>query len=714
MKCSSVKIVASILAITLVAGCVEETSINRQALVTRHNVILHEADTLGALTVGNGEFAFTADISGLQTFPNEYENGIPPGTQSQWAWHSFHGENYSLEDVNVTYESCDGTKVPYAVQHNEGKSGAATRQLRVNPHRLQLGLVGLIMLKESGEPIRMEDLKNIDQRLDLWTGKIETSYEIENTPVKIELYAHQHEDLISAKVTSPLISAERLKISVRFPYGAECHTCAGYDWNNPRKHTTTISSSSSERVLLKRQLDTTNYFVEIAWNNESSFKPAEAAHHFELTPSKGENSFTFTVRFNREQSENQVPDFNATKGNSVLQWKKFWSEGGAVDFSKCTDLRAFELERRVVLSQYLTKVQCAGSLPPQETGLTMNSWHGKFHIEMHWWHGAHFALWNRISLLEKSMPWYTTVTDKAKAMAQRQGYKGARWQKMTDPYGNESPSDIGVFLVWQQPHPIYFAELFYRENPTRATLDRYKDIVFNTAEFMASFPRFNEEDKKYHLCPPLIPAQEIFKPTQTNDPTYELAYWHYTLSLAQQWRERAGMERNSAWQAVLDNLAPLPVKNGLYLPVASIPEAYTDDRYRNDHPAVTSAYGCLPLTHGMDTNIMASTFDEIMRRWNWETTWGWDYPMLAMTAARLGKPEKAIDALLMDVQKNTYLVNGHNYQDKRLRLYLPGNGGLLTAIAMMAAGWDGNTADTPGFPKDGKWDVRWEGLKAMP
>jgi hypothetical protein len=79
-----------------------------------------------------------------------------------------------------------------------------------------------------------------------------------------------------------------------------------------------------------------------------------------------------------------------------------------------------------------------------------------------------------------------------------------------------------------------------------------------------------------------------------------------------------------------------------------------------------------------------------MKQWNWETTWGWDYPMLAMSAARLNKPEQAIDALLLDVQKNTYLVNGHNYQDERLRIYLPANGGILTAVAMMAAGWDGD------------------------
>ena len=86
-----------------------------------------------------------------------------------------------------------------------------------------------------------------------------------------------------------------------------------------------------------------------------------------------------------------------------------------------------------------------------------------------------------------------------------------------------------------------------------------------------------------------------------------------------------------------------------------------------------------------------------------------------MTAARVGEPGIAIDALLMDVQKNTYLNNGHNYQNDRLTLYLPGNGGLLTAVAMMAAGWhDAPDMNAPGFPQDGSWKVRWENLHRLP
>jgi hypothetical protein len=89
--------------------------------------------------------------------------------------------------------------------------------------------------------------------------------------------------------------------------------------------------------------------------------------------------------------------------------------------------------------------------------------------------------------------------------------------------------------------------------------------------------------------------------------------------------------------------------------------------------------------------------------------------MLAMTAARLGSPREAVDALLLDTPKNVYRANGHNHQRPGLTIYLPGNGGLLYAVAMMAAGWDGGPQRAaPGFPDDGSWSVRFEGLRRAP
>lgn len=117
----------------------------------------------------------------------------------------------------------------------------------------------------------------------------------------------------------------------------------------------------------------------------------------------------------------------------------------------------------------------------------------------------------------------------------------------------------------------------------------------------------------------------------------------------------------------------------------------------------------------VDAQAMERTLEHVMRTWPRDRMWGWDFPLTAMTAARLGRPDLAVDALLLDWPKNRYLPNGHNFQEARLPIYLPGNGGLLAAVALMAAGWDGAPpGPAPGFPADGSWVVRSEGLRRAP
>jgi hypothetical protein len=330
---------------------------------------------------------------------------------------------------------------------------------------------------------------------------------------------------------------------------------------------------------------------------------------------------------------------------------------------------------------------------------------------MHWWHAAHFPLWGRAALLERSLDWYTQILPRARATAEMQGYRGARWPKMVARDGRESPSGVGPFLIWQQPHPIFYAELIRRERPGRATLERFREIVMATAEFMASYAA-EDSAGAYVLGPPLIPAQESYGRMRATvmNPVFELAYWHWGLETAQRWREALGERREPRWERVLRGLARPHVRDGIYTAIATPP--YT---IRTDHPSMLGALGMLPPTPLVDAATMARTFDDVFKGWDWPSTWGWDYPLAAMTAARLARPERAIDVLLMEAPKNRYLPNGHNYQRGNLPLYLPGNGGLLYAIAMMAGGWDGAPAGAaPGFPKNGKWRVRAEGFRAAP
>jgi hypothetical protein len=282
---------------------------------------------------------------------------------------------------------------------------------------------------------------------------------------------------------------------------------------------------------------------------------------------------------------------------------------------------------------------------------------------------------------------------------------------MTDPSGAESPSSVGPFLIWQQPHPIFYAELAYRTKPGRAALERYRDIVFDTAAFMASYPAWEGDGQRFVLGPPLQCAQEVFPKDATINCAYELAYWRWGLEAAQTWRTRLDLPREALWDRVLGRLARLPVAEGRYVFAESAPDTFQNPRWARDHPAVTAAFGVLPGS-GVDRETMRRTLGWIWDHWSWPDTWGWDYPMLAMAAARLGDPARAVDALLLDTPKNVYRLNGHNHQRPGLTVYLPGNGGLLYAVAMMAAGWDGGPEKpAPGFPGDGSWVVRCEGLR---
>jgi hypothetical protein len=327
---------------------------------------------------------------------------------------------------------------------------------------------------------------------------------------------------------------------------------------------------------------------------------------------------------------------------------------------------------------------------------------------MHWWHAAHFALWNRLPLLERSLDWYQQILPLARERARAQGYRGARWPKMVGPEGRDSPSPIGPLLVWQQPHPIFYAELCYQSRPQRRTLARFREIVFESAEFMASFAYFEAARQRYVLGPPVIPAQENHPPRETWNPTFELAYWAYGLYTAQQWRERLGLGRKPEWDGIIEALSSLPVRDDVYLAHENCPQTFTERNY--DHPSMLGAFGVLP-GYKVGREVMRRTLVRVMKEWQWDKTWGWDYPLTAMTAARLGETKVAVDALLMSTEKNRYLPNGHNWQRPNLPCYLPGNGGLLYAVAMMAGGWrNAPKKPAPGFPSDGSWRVKAEGL----
>lgn len=699
--------------------------------------------------VGNGNIALTADIAGLATFPSAYSSRVPLMIQAQWAWHSFpNPKHYRLEDSLVPVDIGGQSRAyPWLRDWEEAKQPHID-WLRKNPHRFSLGRLALLLVSRDGGTAKLEQLGDPLQELDLWTGRLSSNFTFEGEPVHVETSVHPVLDAIVVRLRSRLVASRRLGLSASFPGVAQQLEPDPADWDHPAAHRTQVLSSAPRALSLERSIDDTRYYVKVASDQAFDLR-RPGPHRFELLrePAEGRaaGEISFIVAFSPRPLTSELPAPSAARAAVERHWQRHWSRGGVVDFAGSTDPRAAELERRVVLSQYLLAVNSAGSLPPQEEGLFSNSWSGKFHLEMHPWHAAHFATWGRSELLERSLGWYLGHLPRARQRARANGARGAWWPKMVGPVGRESPSTINPMIMWQQPHPIYLSELVYRAHRGRATLDKYRELVFQTAELLASYPRYDAARQRHVLGPPIVPAQEVFSPLDTFNPTFELAYFRFGLELAQEWRERLGLARQPRWDEVLRALSPLPQKDGLYLAAESHPSFWRDARSRRcsrdatdrvclnrDHPSFLAAYGLLP-GRDVDPATMSRTLDAVLEHWDLRHIWGWDLPMMAMTAARLHEPERAVQ-LLLQASKNFAFgaagmtprvhydaaalttasdnPDGPGYR-RAAETYFPSNGALLLAVGMMAAGWDGAGAEHPGFPREG-WVVRHEGLLPLP
>lgn len=283
---------------------------------------------------------------------------------------------------------------------------------------------------------------------------------------------------------------------------------------------------------------------------------------------------------------------------------------------------------------------------------------------------------------------------------------------MISSEGVDCPSPIATLLIWQQPHIIYMLELAYRNRGGTEFLERYYELVEETAEFMVDFAVYNEERKVYELLGPVIPVQENHDPMITKNPAFEVEYWCFTLKIAAEWARRLGKDVPEAWLQVADGMAPMAVKDGRYLAHDNCPDTYGE--FAHDHPSMLCAYGLIDSGR-IDRKTMENSLKKVEECWDYPSLWGWDFAVMCMTAVRLGNPEYAIELLLMDTWKNRYVASGNNFQEGRpdLPLYLPGNGSLMLAAALMTAGYPGS-GELPGFPKNGMWEVAYENIQPYP
>lgn len=706
--------------------------IDRKTVVERHCAQVNEKTDITSL--GNGEFAFNCDATGLQTFAGN--------TMSHWGWHSYPAasELPILDRPRFPIDSNGRIKNYLAPTPDEFKP--LIRWLYDNPHRMNL--CRLAFRGRDGQAIRAEEIEIVSRRYDIWNGKVESRFLYLGRPVEVVTVCHPKRDAVSVRIESDLLKDGRLLVACAFPYPVPLQRRAliAGDFLKQDGHETVVDEKTYEGALSVTRImdDRGRYHVFMRLNDLRTTMPTTppedlSEKHAIYLRGDGSATAELTLLFTCEAvTENasdydlsekclaeavSAPNFDSVLSDASEHWTSFWRNGAFVDFSGSRDPRWFELERRVLLSQFLTAIHSSGSKPPAEAGLYfVDPWCGKFHLEMTAWHGAHFFFWNRPTMIDGWKRWYRRIgLPAAKKEAEAEGWKGAKWLKTPDPYGRWESWEFGPHRITQNTHPFYLAELSYRAQPTRETLLEWKEILFETTEMMIDFLYWDEKSKRYLHGPPVMTGAEGDRGFRLFNSTSELNYLAMSIDIARKWRQRLDLEPDTRLEHIAKHLSRPPVVDGVYVDAESHPAIWIEDvDGRMLRPAWLEVYGCIrgPL---IDPEIMRKTYERIsgdLKSGKWKRNhnlWGCDFPMLAMTAARLGKPEEAVDWLLYDIPHNHYTTGGYNWH-----WYLPGNGGLLWAVALMTAGWEDGPADidAPGFPTDGSWTIRHEGLLRVP
>ena len=351
--------------LALFAVTVTSTRIDRHAIVSRYNPVRTASSNSTPMQVGNGHFAFGADVTGLQTF-------LPFAIMSDWGW-----KNDSLPE-GMTEADVDAYRgvVWDGVQYMFGGPQPLQQWMISNPNRVNLGRVGLLFLDENGvgSDVVEGDLEGTRQELNLWTGTMTSSFLWQGENVTVQTVSAQSSDAVGVTVRSPLLEKGRLGIFLDFPWNdgtSKFEAPFVGVWNASAKHTTTLRTGEglarNADAVITHALDGSTFFTYLGGGSSFSISRISVdEHRYSVIPRGEESSFSVTIAYALGAIQT-LPTVSSIQTESKKTWQSYWSDHGFVDVVPgSSDSRADELQRRIVLSQYLLRVNEAGDNPPQE------------------------------------------------------------------------------------------------------------------------------------------------------------------------------------------------------------------------------------------------------------------------------------------------------------------------------------------------------------
>ena len=582
--------------------------------------------------------------------------------------------------------------------------------------------------------------------------------------VAVDTTVHPDLDLVATRLACARTAGAQacptaLRLALPYADGRWGASANNWDAQHDAAHQTDVVASSATSVTLHHYMDDFAAEIRCDWDDASWTLARSAPHAFTLAPPPGAAAAVVQLSCLFAPAAAQFPVGNSggpsyvpakaaatlaalrgadplpffdagARDASAAAWQAFWLSGAAVDLAGASGLPdAVELERRTVLSQYLTRANSAGMTPPQETGLLSNSWSGRFHLEMRWWHQAHFPLWGRPDWLDRSHAFYFELLENATSLAAQQGFRGARWQKMlalanrfnrtsaiSVPWLGEaagwapptpghtdgllllweSANKINPVLTWNQSPVVWLADAVRRATnasqgaaAAAAVVDRLAPLVDATADCIADMPFFNETSGFYELGPPTLGAEEFGDFMKIRKPAWETVYMAYALDVANEWRELRGLPRDAQYDAVAAGLGGLALDPAQAAPTYAFNaeaaccynESCPPGRFggrdqcstNSGHPSPAAVLGLLNGRrfgdrYGVDQVTANNTVLAITDNWTWSNNggWGWDNPLVALGQIRNGwRPDAVVAMLLMEDRHNGYWRTGWNWQVRK-------------------------------------------------
>ncbi|MDO4629631.1 MAG: hypothetical protein Q4C70_10645, partial [Planctomycetia bacterium] len=269
--------------------------IDRQALVGRHAITGTEVDL--EIPLGNGEFCFNADLTGLQTTRGN--------VMSHWGWHSFPlPEGFTAADVPPTGTFQTGRNTKSGDISYPPEKQALRQWMFDNPHRANLARIRLVRgnaqngntQNADGGAIHADEIQNVRRHMDLWTGAHVSEFTLDGESVRVETFVALDSDTVAARVTSKLLTEGKLAVSVDFPYSG-IKTSVPYcgTFGPDDRHTTTVlPGNSSHSAEILHEADDLRYTVILDCSENATLQLNPTCHEAKIVADSAQCVFYCT------------------------------------------------------------------------------------------------------------------------------------------------------------------------------------------------------------------------------------------------------------------------------------------------------------------------------------------------------------------------------------------------------------------------------------